>query len=350
MKNDPIYWEGDVTQGKAVIIEQTKLPLVRQLLEIHSAEEMWDAIRKLKIRGAPAIGIAAAYGVVLGIRGEKLTLVADFMARLRQVCDYLASSRPTAVNLFWALRRMQDTAARHAESGVAAIKQILLAEAHEILAEDRRRCAAIGEYGQVLLLDGMRVITHCNAGGLATSGYGTALGVIFSAVSQGKKVHVYADETRPLWQGARLTTWELKEAGIPVTLICDNTAAFVMQQKKVDIAIVGADRIARNGDVANKIGTYSLAVVAKAHGVPFYVAAPLSTFDPSIHSGDAIPIEERGAEEVTAPTGVPIAPPGIQVYAPAFDVTPACYITGIITERGILRPPFQEAIGKLFSA
>lgn len=349
MKIDPIWWEGDLKQGKAVIIDQTALPRSKQTIDIRTVQEMWDAIRGMKIRGAPAIGIAAAYGVVLGIREETTPLPVEFMNKLQQVCDYLGSARPTAVNLFWALRRMQDVAGQHYSEKPDKIKKTLLAEAHEILEEDRRRCQAIAGHGQAIVKDGMTVITHCNAGALATSGYGTALGVLFTAAAQGKKLHVYADETRPLWQGARLTTWELKEAGIPVTLICDNTAAFVMQRTKIDFAIVGADRIARNGDIANKIGTYGLAVAAKAHGVPFYVAAPLSSFDASLDSGAAIPIEERAAEEVTAPAGVAIAPEGIAVYSPAFDITPASYIAGIITERGILKPPFPQTIGRVLS-
>lgn len=342
----PIFWEGELADGHAVIIDQTKLPAVKEMLAVETVETMWDAIYHLKIRGAPAIGIAAAFGIVLGIRREKTDSVVLLREKLQQVASYLGSARPTAINLFWALERMKNLANQGTYREVEQLKLALWEEAKKILAEDQQRCYDIGATGSAVVFDNANILTHCNAGGLATSGYGTALGVIFTAFARGKKIHVYVDETRPLWQGARLTTWELKEMGVPFTLICDNTAAFVMQQKKVDMVIVGADRIAANGDVANKIGTYNLAVLAWAHGIPFFVAAPFSTFDLKLSSGAGIPIEERGAAEITNPGGLTITPPGIQVYAPAFDVTPARYISGIITEHTILRQPLAESIRK----
>ena len=337
---DPIIWQGDLAQGHVVLIDQTALPCQKEMLAITTSEQMWDAIRRLKVRGAPAIGIAAAYGVVLSIRAART--IAELDEQLKDAVRYLGTARPTAVNLFWALRRMQSTFEQQIGCGnINEIKQRLWQEAEMILQEDRRTCQAIGQIGATLVADGARLLTHCNAGGLATSGYGTALAIFFSAHQSGKNIHVYVDETRPLWQGARLTAWELQQASIPMTLICDNTAAFLMQQNKIDMIFVGADRIAANGDTANKIGTYNLAILAHVHEVPFYVVAPISTFDLSIASGSEIEIEERGAEEITMPYGQKIAPENTTVYAPAFDITPACYLSGIITERGIVDAPVE---------
>ncbi len=330
-----IEWIGDL-DGYVKLIDQTALPTDVVFKECRTCGEMWEAIRVLRVRGAPALGIAGALGLVLGVR----TSTADTYEELRQdienTADYLATSRPTAVNLFWALGRLKHTAEEQREEPVALIKEALLDEAIKIIEEDRDVCRRIGELAQELIPDGASILTHCNAGGLATAEYGTALAGIFTAHERGKKVHVYADETRPLLQGARLTTWELQQAGIPVTLICDNMAAVVMSQ--------GKDRITANGDAANKIGTYGLAVLARAHDIPFYVAAPVSTFDLSLESGEQIPIEQRPPEEITEGLGRRIAPEGIDVYNPAFDVTPAELIAAIVTERGIIRKPTRESI------
>jgi len=266
------------------------------------------------------------------------------LERVARAADYLATSRPTAVNLFWALDRMKRVAEAHRGRGGRAVKQALLSEAKAVRDEDAQMCRRIGDAGQHLITEGCGVLTHCNAGGLATAEYGTALAPLYRAHERGRRFHVYADETRPLLQGARLTVWELMQAGIDVTLICDNMAAVVMRERKVDLVIVGADRIAANGDTANKIGTYAVAVLARHHGIPFYVAAPSSTFDLALGSGDGIPIEERGAEEVTCGFGRRTAPEGCQVYSPAFDVTPAELIAGIITERGLIAKPDRERI------
>ena len=331
-------WNGDA-RGFLKLIDQTLLPVEFKEIECHTVEQVWEAIKKLRVRGAPAIGCAAAYGVVIGLQ----TLADDadrdvVQARLDEVTTYLAESRPTAVNLFWALDRMKAVGASLVNSPFPEFHARLLDEAKAIEAEDREMCAAIGRNGASLLADGTGVLTHCNAGGLATAGDGTALAVMFAAAAQGKKIQVYADETRPLLQGARLTTWELQQRGVPVTLICDNMAGWVMKEKRVQAVITGADRIAANGDSANKIGTYSVALLAKAHGIPFYVAAPSSTFDLSLQSGDDIPIEQRQAEEITNGFGRATAPEGTQVYNPAFDVAPAELITAIITEKGIIEP------------
>jgi methylthioribose-1-phosphate isomerase len=341
-----LHWEGDAT-GALWLLDQTRLPTEVREIECRTAEEVWDAIQRLCVRGAPAIGVAAAYGVVVGLRSERGALREQFLKRLDEVVQYLASSRPTAVNLFWALERMQATARREGRLDSPALHDRLLAEARRIEAEDREMCAAIGRHGAALLRDGDGVLTHCNAGGLATAGDGTALAVIFAAAREGKTLHVYADETRPLLQGARLTTWELQQRGVPVTLICDSMAGWVMKEGRVQAVITGADRIAANGDAANKIGTYSVALLAKAHGIPFYVAAPSSTFDLSLESGAGIPIEERAAEEVTCGFGRQTAPDGIDVYSPAFDVTPAELIAGIVTEHGIIRPVNIETVRKM---
>ena len=345
MPEQTVRWAGGL-DGHIQIIDQTLLPTEFKVLALQTAEQVWEAIKVLRVRGAPAIGVAAGMGVVLGIRSAPDD-EDEVLERVAKTADYLATSRPTAVNLFWALERMKRAADEHRGEGGAAIKQALLAEAKAIRDEDARMCRTIGQAGQHLITEGCGVLTHCNAGGLATAEYGTALAPMYRAHELGRTFRVYADETRPLLQGARLTMWELGQAGIDCTLICDNMAAVVMRQGKVDLVIVGADRIAAGGDVANKIGTYGVAVLAKHHGVPFYVAAPSSTFDLSLDSGDAIPIEERGSDEVTHGFGRQTAPDGCKVYSPAFDVTPAELIAGIITERGLIEKPTRERIAEV---
>ncbi len=342
---ETLAWEDDV-DGRLVLIDQTRLPLEIVLFVCENVDLVWEAIKSLRVRGAPAIGIAAAYGVCLGLQAVGDDDESAFFARLEKVSDYLVGSRPTAVNLSWALERMKNKAQqlRQQEAGVAAIRTGLLAEARAIHDEDRAMCHAIGRHGAELLTDGWGVLTHCNAGGLATSEYGTALAVFFAAQDQGKQLHVFVGETRPLLQGARLTTWELAERGIATTLICDSMAAHVMMEGHVQAVVTGADRIAANGDTANKIGTYALAVLARAHDIPFYIAAPSSTFDLSLATGEDIPIELRGAEEITHGFGRQTAPDGINVYNPAFDVTPAVLISGIITERGVIQTVCGEQI------
>jgi methylthioribose-1-phosphate isomerase len=346
MPTDTIRWTGDLS-GHVELIDQTLLPGEFKYIDIKTPEDMWEAIKVLRVRGAPAIGIAAAMGVVLAIKNSDAATAEDLLGELAKVKDYLATSRPTAVNLFWALDRMERVARENAGLGVPELKQRLLDEALAIAEEDRRMCRAIGRHGAELIEDGQTVLTHCNAGGLATADYGTALAVFFAAKEQGKDIRAFADETRPLLQGARLTTWELQQAGIPVTLICDNMAAQVMREGRVGAVCVGADRIAANGDAANKIGTYGVSILAKAHGVPFYVAAPSSTFDLSLADGSAIPIEQRAREEVAAWGDRVIAPDGVDVYNPAFDVTPAENITAIITEKGVIFEPNTEKIAAL---
>lgn len=338
-----IEWIGEI-DGRIKLIDQTLLPNELKYVYCDDKESIFHAIKTLMVRGAPAIGIAAAMGTVVGIKNSKSEDFESFFREMKEVTSCLGSSRPTAVNLFWGLKRMENTAQKNSHKPVSEIKRILLNEAKTILEEDKAICRKIGENGESLLEDGSCVITHCNAGGLATGDYGTALAIMFAAAENGKKISVYADETRPLLQGSRLTAWELKNAGIDVTLICDNMAAHTMKQKKIDCVIVGADRIAANGDTANKIGTYSLSIIAKEHNVPFYVAAPASTFDLSIASGDEIPIEERNPDEVTKIAGNKIAPDEIKVFNPAFDVTPASNITAIITERGVINSPNKEKI------
>lgn len=339
-----VRWEGSA-EGQLWLLDQTRLP--GELLEFScsTAAAVWDAIRQLKVRGAPAIGIAAAYGVVTGMQ-EQLEASSELPAAaaqslLNQVCDYLATSRPTAVNLFWALDRMRASGAAACGSKLvsrAELLEQLLRTAEEIQAEDRAMCHAIGRQGAELLRSAQGVLTHCNAGGLATAEYGTALAAIFAAQDAGHVLRVYVDETRPLLQGARLTAWELQQRGVPATLICDSMAAQVMREGRVQAVITGADRIAANGDSANKIGTYGLAVLAAAHEIPFYIAAPSSTFDLSLPDGEGIPIEQRPPEEITEGFGRRTAPAGIEVYNPAFDVTPARLIRAIITERGVISP------------
>ncbi len=342
MPTKTVQWEN----GRLKIIDQTLLPTVYREITLDSLDSVWEAIKTLRVRGAPAIGVAAAFGVLVGVREKSPKDVADTIRTVYESADHLATSRPTAVNLFWALARMKNAADACAEDAqdAAVLLQSIEKEAVAIWAEDRRLCRAIGEHGQALIKDGDGVLTHCNAGGLATSDYGTALAVMFRAHELGRRFQVYADETRPLLQGARLTAWELTEARIDTTLICDNMAAQVMKEGKIQLVVVGADRIAANGDAANKIGTYGVAVLAKAHDIPFYVAAPYSTFDLELASGESIPIEQRDPLEVTNGFGRQTAPDDVKVYNPAFDVTPARLIAGIITEKGVIRPPYKESI------
>ncbi len=339
-----ITWIGG-TDGHVRLIDQTLLPTRLEYRDCRTVEEIWEAIRTLRVRGAPAIGVAAAMGVVLGMQHFHDRSRGAYRHRLHEVADYLRTSRPTAVNLFWALDRMERHVRERTEQlPPDQLTQLLLEEALAIEDEDRRMCRAIGEAGAALIREGSGVLTHCNAGGLATADYGTALAVLFTAAEQGRRFHVFADETRPLLQGARLTAWELKQRGIDVSLICDSMAAQVMKEGRIQTVVVGADRIAANGDTANKIGTYGVALLAQAHGIPFYVAAPSSTFDLSLPTGDAIPIEQRDPREITHGFGVQTAPDGIQVYNPAFDVTPARLIHGIITEKGVIQPVNEKTI------
>lgn len=319
--------------GKVRFIDQTKLPQRLVYIETRDVKALWRAIRTLQVRGAPVIGVAVAFGVVLGVRGvAPRASYRDFKRKLDKVIAYLASARPTAINLFWALDRMNKVVGRNKREAVSAIKEALLNEALLMIEEDKRVCRQMAKNGAKFIKDGDTILTHCNAGALATVDYGTALGVLYYAKAQDKRFKVYADETRPLLQGARLTAWELMRHNIDVTVICDNMAASLMQKGKIDKVFVGADRIARNGDAANKIGTYNLAVLAHYHKIPFYVVAPLSSFDFNIKSGREIPIEERPQEEVVRPFGRQIAPRKAKAYNPAFDVTPASLITAIITE------------------
>ncbi len=343
----PLWWNPDVApHGALELIDQTLLPGEKRTVICKRAGQVWHAIKVLQVRGAPAIGVAAAYGVVVGL-DEAGPTDADWPAHLTKTANYLATSRPTAVNLFWALERMRRFAEGLQGQSWQAARESLLAEAHRIRDEDAAMCRAIGAHGEGLIPDQGGILTHCNAGALATSEYGTALAVMYAAHEKGRRFRAYVDETRPLLQGSRLTAWELQRAGIDATLICDNTAAVVMREKKVDVVVVGADRIAANGDVANKIGTYGVAVLARAHGVPFYVAAPSSTFDLSLASGAEIPIEIREADEVRIVQGRSIAPADIPCYTPAFDVTPAELISGIITERGVIQPVNSEGVQRL---
>ena len=328
--------------GAIRIIDQRALPESKIERDLESAEAVADAIRTLQVRGAPLIGIAAAMGLVTGTRDLRSAPRTAFLDTLAQLAALLGATRPTAVNLRWALERMKRVAEDTPGDG-AALWERLLAEANAIWEEDRAMCRRIGEHGLTLLADGTNILTHCNTGALATGGIGTALAPIYLAHEQGRRVHVYMDETRPLLQGSRLTAWELMHAGIACTLITDATAGSLMRQAKVDVVLVGADRICANGDFANKIGTYGLAVLARHHGVPFYTAAPWSTVDASLADGDLIPIEQRAAEEVTTLAGRATAPGGAAVMNPAFDVTPARYVTGFITDRGIMQPPFSAA-------
>ena len=330
--------------GVARIIDQTKLPNKFKYIYCRDVKTMWQAIKCLSVRGAPAIGVAAAFGVLLGVQKSKGQDKGKFLKLFHDTCDYLATSRPTAVNLFNMLDQMRAVVSNHPQADVPELKKLLHQEAMKIFKTDQEVCRRMGDYGAALIKNGMSCLTVCNAGALATADYGTALGVFYSAKSDGRKFSVYSCETRPLLQGARLTCWELQRERIDTTLICDNMAASLMGKGKVDIIFAGADRIAANGDTANKIGTYMLAVLAHYHKVPFYIVAPRTTFDLKIKSGRQIPIEERKSDEVTHFAGVSTAPKGIKVYNPAFDVTPSKLITGIVTEYGIIRPPYLKNI------
>lgn len=338
-----LRWEGDAT-GTLWLIDQTLLPGEFREMECSTVEEVWEAIKVLRVRGAPAIGVSAAYGLVIGTQSARNKARVELDAELQRVQEYLASSRPTAVNLFWALNRMMRTANAHPALSAVEMHDLLLMEAKSIDAEDKQMCLDIGRHGSELLADGFGVLTHCNAGGLATAGDGTALSVMFAAAAAGKSLHIFADETRPLLQGARLTSWELQQRGIPVTVICDNAAAKVMREGRIQAVVTGADRIAANGDAANKIGTYGVAVLAKFHDIPFYVAAPSSTFDLSLSSGLDIPIEQRDRNEIAGELRAMTVPVGVPVYNPAFDVTPAELITGIITQYGVIESPTTDRI------
>ncbi len=333
--------------GKVVMIDQTRLPAEEVYNEYHDYQGVAEAIRGMIIRGAPAIGVAAAMGVALGARDSDAADHDDFFREFETICEVMAGTRPTAVNLFWAIDRMKRMAAAHRTLPLFAIRKILIDEAIRVEEEDLAICKAIGVHGADLIPQGATVLTHCNAGGLATAGYGTALGVIRAAHEAGKGIQVFADETRPWLQGARLTTWELMKDGIPVTLISDNMAGHFMKKGEITCCVVGADRIAANGDTANKIGTYSVAVLAKENGIPFYVAAPVSTLDLTLPDGNHIPIEERTGTEVTHIKGIGIAPEGVRVKNPAFDVTPARYITGIITEHGVAKGDYLQELKRL---
>jgi methylthioribose-1-phosphate isomerase len=340
-----VRWVGDALNGFLRLIDQTRLPTEFIEIDCRSVATVWEAIKALRVRGAPAIGVAAAYGAVIGARSRGCDQVETVVSALSEATGYLRSSRPTAVNLFWAMDRMDAvaTAGEGPDEGSGLLTR-LLDEARRIDREDRDMCRAIGRLGAALVGPGQGILTHCNAGGLATAEYGTALAVVFAASECGIPLRVYANETRPLLQGARLTAWELKRRDIPVTLICDNMAAQVMKEGKIHMVVVGADRIAANGDTANKIGTYGVALLARAHGIPFYVAAPSSTFDLSIPDGSEIPIEQRDPREVTHGFGRQTAPEGVDVYNPAFDVTPAELIAGIITEKGVIRPVNAQTV------
>jgi methylthioribose-1-phosphate isomerase len=335
--------------GIVRLIDQRQLPSEEVFIDCRDYQAVAEAIQTLAVRGAPAIGVTAALGLAVGARAIEAEDFEHFWERFTDICAVMAATRPTAVNLFWAIERMKACAQAQRQLSVAAVKARLEQEAQHILAEDIANNRRMGLHGQVLIADHARILTHCNAGALATAGYGTALGVIRAAVEQGKHVQVIADETRPVLQGARLTAWELHKDNIPVTLIADNMAASLMRRGMIDLVIVGADRIAANGDVANKIGTYGVAVLAQVHGIPFYVAAPLSTIDGSLPSGDYIPIEERQPGEVTHFGDRQIAPTGITVLNPAFDVTPHAYVQAIITEVGVLRPPLDQSIAQALS-
>jgi methylthioribose-1-phosphate isomerase len=340
-----IEWKDDVV----VMIDQRKLPASEVYVNCKTAAEVAKAIKTMVIRGAPAIGVAAAMGIALGMRRSRATGTKQYTTEVQRTCDLMAGTRPTAVNLFWAIERMKQALTQAAQAGesVAAITQRLEAEARRIHDDDVASCRAMGAHGATLVPADARILTHCNAGALATAGYGTALGVIRAAVEQGKRVAVFADETRPFLQGARLTAWELVKDGIDTTVITDNMAGAMMRLERIDLVVVGADRIAANGDVANKIGTYAVAIMAKEHGIPFYVAAPLSTIDLDTPDGSGIPIEERPEREVTHVGAARLTPEGARIRNPAFDVTPAKYVTAIVTEHGIARAPFTESLADL---
>lgn len=340
----PIIWLGN----RIKLIDQTQLPDKLEYIECFNYSELGLAIKELKVRGAPAIGIAAGMGIALHLQQEEFTSFFEFESELKFVSDYFKSTRPTAVNLFWVIDRINNKVKTNHLLSITELKELILTEALKIAKEDENMCKAIGKYGVEIVPENATILTHCNTGSLATYGYGTALGVIREAHYSNKNISVFADETRPLLQGARLTTWELMQENIPVTLITDSMAGYFMNKGKIDLVIVGADRIARNGDTANKIGTYSLAVLAKENNIPFFVAAPTSTIDVSILSGDEIDIEERNPDEIIFFGKRKIAPDGVKVSNPAFDVTPSKYITGIITEKGIVKPSYLENIPKLY--
>lgn len=339
---ETVQWTND----GVVMIDQTRLPREEVYVTCRDYREVAEAIRSMVVRGAPAIGVSAAMGVALGVLKASEE---DLDREVEVICETLAATRPTAVNLFWAIDRMKRLYASLRGLPLSEIRERMVKEAQQIKQEDIAINQAIGRFGAELVPDGKTVLTHCNAGALATAGYGTALGVIRAAVAAGKRIDVFADETRPFLQGARLTAWELQQDGIPTTLITDNMAGHFLKSGRIGCVVVGADRIAANGDVANKVGTYSVAVLAKENNVPFYVAAPISTLDMTLQSGDQIPIEQRSPSEVTHVFGVEVAPPGISVENPAFDVTPNRYVTAIITERGVARPPYTESLRKLVS-
>jgi methylthioribose-1-phosphate isomerase len=344
----PIEWIGDET-GHLRLLDQTKLPTEIVFIDCRTVPQVVEAIKMLRVRGAPGIGVSAAYGIVIAAQQFAQEPAQQFGLSMTREEETLFHSRPTAVNLGWALKEMgrviRDILSEPAERRM----QALLARAREIEAEDREMCAAMGRNGAPLIAQAKNVLTHCNAGALATAGEGTALAVIFEAARRNSELHVYADETRPLWQGSRLTAWELVQNKVPCTVICDNMAASLMKDRRVDAVVVGADRITANGDVANKIGTYSVAVLARYHGIPFYVAAPTSTFDLELWSGDLIPIEQRAASEIAEPYGLRLAPQEAKVYNPAFDVTPADLVTGIITEKGVISPVTAATVRDMLS-
>jgi methylthioribose-1-phosphate isomerase len=338
------------TDAGVRFLDQTKLPTEEVYVTCKTHEQVADVIRNMVVRGAPAIGVAAAMGLALAAKTSKAATVADFKKDFDQACEVIGKTRPTAVNLFWAIRRMQEKLERSRIQPLEQIRHTLIEEAKRMHAEDIAANQSMGRHGATLMPSSGGVLTHCNAGALATAGYGTALGVIRAAVEQGKKIHVFADETRPFLQGSRLTAWELMKDGIPTTVISDNMAGAMMKQGKIGAVVVGADRIAANGDVANKIGTYTVAVLAKEHGLPFYVAAPFSTIDLQTPDGSRIPIEQRNSREVTHIAGKQMVPDGVEIENPAFDVTPAKYVTAIITERGIAKAPYEESLSKLADA
>jgi methylthioribose-1-phosphate isomerase len=343
-----IAWEGE----EVVMVDQRKLPTQEVYVRCRTAQDVARAIKTMVIRGAPALGVAAAMGIALGMRRSKAQGTRQFATEFQKTCDLIGATRPTAVNLFWAIERMKRAFAETARAGgsVADIAARLEAEAHQIHDEDVDNCRRMGRYGAALLPEGARILTHCNAGALATAGYGTALGVIRAAAEQGRVAEVFADETRPFLQGARLTAWELVRDGIRTTVITDSMAGALMRQGLIDVVVVGADRIAANGDVANKIGTYTVAILAREHEIPFYVAAPCSTVDLGTPDGSRIPIEERSSREVSHVGTTRVTPEGVAIRNPAFDVTPARLVSGIVTERGVVTPPFHEGLRRLLGA
>ena len=350
MTVETISMLGSIPSARVRLIDQTLLPAQEIFLLRDNYKDLAEDIQRLAVRGAPAIGVAGAFAVVLAVQDKGSLSADDFRKELRTAGDYISATRPTAVNLSWAVERVIDKVDKLENATSAAMLEQIEKEALSIWEEDRRLCDSIGVHAQELIKDGSRILTHCNAGALATAGIGTALAGMYKAKEAGKKITVYVDETRPLLQGARLTAWELTKAAIDAILICDNMAATVMARGLVDLVITGADRIAANGDAANKIGTYGVASLARHHGIPFYIAAPFSTFDLNIDDGDKIPIEERNPEEVSHPFGVHLAPDGIKVFNPAFDVTPAELIAGFITDRGIIRPPYTKNISAIIGS